>query len=289
MHTLRWLILLAAAAALLIPPAFAKEKPDADTYCKSHREYITTLEYMRKQDHYKMGETFSREVADQVSNGCTGAAKRFVRVYELLVKVEAGARSSAQFAIELAQTTDAHVDTFMGIFKNAYEPKKLDLDVLSSVKIAKRLSSDYKGDVKQALKDYEALVKFCLDEKHIGASAPQCALLAAEVATAGENHKNPISKSFEKLYTWLRTDKSTGISMAQAIEIAKKVVMTHPKAVDNFIAAYSYGLKEKGLSYSADQSLNFAMNITQKAVRTSPAALESQDRLPASAPEENNQ
>lgn len=276
-----WLPALLVSTALLSLFSQADEPTSKEPYCQSHREFITTLEYMRKQDHYKMGEAFSRDLAHQVSKGCTGAAKRFVKIYELLVKVEAGARSSAQFAVELSQKTDAHVDTFMGIFKNAYEPQKLDLDVLNSVKIAKRLSSDYKGDVKQALKDYERLVTFCLSDSHIGASAPQCAMLASELATAGENHQESISNSFEKLYTWLRTDSSTGISIAKAIEIAKNVVRTHPKAVDNFIAAYKYGLKEKGLSFSADQSLNFAMDITQRAIR-SPADQNVIERLPAS-------
>ncbi len=277
----RYFSILWILSGLCSLPSVAKEnKKLTSYYCQSHREFITTLEYMRKQDHYKMGEVFSRDIAHQVSNGCTGAAKRFVKIYELLVKVEAGARSSAQFAVELAQKSDAHVETFMGVFKNAYEPQKLDLDVLSSVKIAQRLSSDYQGDVQQALRDYESLVSFCLDEQHIGASAPQCALLAAEVATAGEGHKESISKSFQKLYTWLRTDSSTGVSMKKAIEISKTVVATHPKAVENFMMAYKYGLKDKGLNFSANQSLNFAMNITQKAVKNL-SERSGQERQPA--------
>lgn len=260
----------------LSPSLHAEEK---DNYCLSHREFITTLEYMRNQDHYEMGEKFSQETAHEVSKGCTGAAQRFVRVYELLVKVEAGARSSAQYAIELSKMTDAHVDAFMGVFKNAYEPKKLDLDVFSAMKIAHRLSSDYKGDVKQALSDYESLVEFCLDEKHIGAPAPQCAVLAADIATMGEEHSSPISQSFMKLYSWLRTHDQAGVSVSKAIEIAKNVVKTHPKAVDNFIAAYEYALKDKGLHYSANQSLAFAMDITHRAVAT---PLLDDQRLPAS-------
>jgi len=253
-------------------------------WCDSHREFVTTLEYMRNQDFYELGEQHSRQVAKQVSEGCTGAAKRYVRVYELLKKVEAGARTSIETAVEMAHATDSKVVTFMNVFRNAYSQNKLDLDVANSLKIAKGLSIDYKGDADKAKRDYDRLVAFCLNESKIGGSIPVCASIAFDVAKSAEHFRQPAAPAFIEMYEFLKNHKKLNFQISKAIEVSKKVVAIHPMAAKNYVAAFEYATSKDGLNIPADQTLAFAYDI---AANTRPALSQPQapDRLPANQKE----
>ena len=267
MKTLKYLpFLIAVSLTLLTAGAFAHETISKDKevpWCDSHREFVTTLEYMRKQDFYEMGEQHSRQIAKQVAKGCTGAAGRYVRVYELLKKVEAGARTTISPAVELSQKSDSHVTTFMDVFRNAYGEKALDLDMNNSLKIARSLSVDYSGKPEKAKQDYDKLVKFCLDDKKVGGSIPLCAELALEVAKSGENFKAPVADAFIETYEYLRNTKDLNLQISGALDIDKNVVSIHPEASNNYVASLKYSLSKSGLSMPVKSSLSFAFEMAQ--------------------------
>jgi hypothetical protein len=256
-------------------------------WCDSHREFVTTLEFMRKQDFYELGEQHSREIAKSVAKGCTGAAERYARVYELLKKVEAGARTTIATAIELAQKTDSHVTTFMDVFRNAYGEKALDLDLNNSIKIATALSVSYEGDPLKAKTDYDRLVKFCLDDKKVGGSIPLCAELALEITKSGEKFKSHVAGVFIETYEFLRTTKDLNLQISTALDIAKRVVEIHPVAGKNYIAAMKYSLSKDGLKLPIEKSLSFAFEIAQGTVPANANEISDieTERLPANQKE----
>lgn len=267
-----------------VPPgqSQALEQEVKDTWCNSHREFVTTLEYMRKQDFYELGEQHSREIATQVAKGCNGSARRYVQVYELLKKVEAGARTTLSTATQLSQKTDKHVRTFMDVFKNAYGEAALDLDMNNSLKIAKALSVDYKGDPEKAKEDYDQLVRFCLSQKKIGGAIPLCAELATNIAKSGELFQHPVAEPFIETFEYLRSLKDLNLQVSKVIEIAQKVVRIHPEAARNYIASLKYSLSKDGLGLAVHPSLGFAMQMAQSTLPTPAAHTEESTRLPAS-------
>src|SRR5690606_17686225 len=98
---------------LAITGCAGKRKAKLPEYgCQSSREYVTTLEYLRAQKSLGLDETKMREIALHVSAGCTGAAKRFTKAYEILVKAEASATTSLEIAKELAQKPEIYAQTF---------------------------------------------------------------------------------------------------------------------------------------------------------------------------------
>ena len=282
------LLVALVAFSLFAPEVFAKksEKPIEVEWCDSHKEFVTTLEFMRKQDYYEMGEQHSREVAKQVAKGCNGAAKRYVRVYELLRKVEAGARTSINTAIEMSQSTDKRVNTFMATFRNAYSENRLDLDISNSLKIAKGLSVEFKGDSDKAKRDYDKLVSFCINQKKIGGSIPVCAKIAYEVTKSAEMYKEPAADGFIETYEFLRNHKELNFQISKAIVEARKVVAIHPRAAENFVAAFKYATSKKGLNIPAKQTLLFAYEMAENTL-PAPSALEpgESERIPASQKE----
>ena len=92
------------------------KKPEEPIACSSSREYITALEYLRDKKEYSLGEEDARRLAEKISSGCTGAAKRFIRVSSLLVKAELATKDAVETGAEFALKTDVEADTFIDIF-----------------------------------------------------------------------------------------------------------------------------------------------------------------------------
>src|SRR5690349_12308650 len=96
-----WLVLVAGAEYLMIEQSYGKE-----TQCTFAREYITTLEYLRAHKDYAIPEAEARKLAQKVSEGCTGAAQRFIKVLDALSHAGVSANDSIQTGIEISTRTD---------------------------------------------------------------------------------------------------------------------------------------------------------------------------------------
>jgi hypothetical protein len=188
---------------------------------------------------------------------------------------------SLKVGVELSSKTDAHVDTFLEIFRRSFLKTHLDLDLKSALKIARSLSLEYKGDVRVVGKDFEALVKFCLDEKKLGLAIPQCAAMAARVSLKGDKYPKGITKDFTEFYSFLRNEPTLGMNISEAVAIAEEVTCQSSVAAENFRLAYNYALNDKGLRLSARKSLDVARGMAGMTRQQVPDS--SQTRLPASA------
>ncbi len=250
--------------------------------CPTAKEFITTMEYLRDRPTLGLSEQEIRKVSTDVAAGCAGAAERFTEAFETLSKTEAGPRGSLQLAQELAKKSNSYTRAFIEIFKKSYLAEDLDLDYLTSLKMARSLSVDYSGDPDIAVDDFLRLVKFCSSDKWVGLSKPQCGVIAGRVVKSAEAFKKPIAPIFEKTFEFVVSEKGPTPNLVHALKIAEDIVAIGPEAADNFIMAYRYALSDAGLALTAAESLKFAKTLAANAKFIPAESLSEDERLPAS-------
>lgn len=236
--------------------------------CEASKEYVTTVEYLRDKKDYGLKANQIYDIADKVSLGCSGASQRFIKVSKLLTRVGIDSNSAVSNAQKFAQKDDAFVDAFVTIFKQTYSEKNLDLDALNSMKISLKLSVEFSGDIKTAVKDFDELVEFCKDRKEMDLPLPQCAQLATRITRLGQKYEKQIAPSFIKLVKFLEeSSKGPQRPKSDVIKIAEKVMKNGPIAADNFIYAYRYAVKEKGLGMNDQQAINFGTKMADRSFK----------------------
>lgn len=251
--------------------------------CKSAREFITTFEFLRTKKDLNFNHDMSRTVADKVAQGCTGAAKRFISSFEFLMRAELGTRNAIEISIELSQKSDSYAETFKNIFTKAYLAEYLDMDLTTSLQLARSLSTDFKGKVEYANKDFNELVEFCMGPTKMNLPPPRCGIIAARISKIGENFNDRMAPGFKKVFDFLREQKEVQGSVGEYLSLAEEVVSHSPYAADNFILAYKYGLQNNGLDLPAAKSLEFAKTIAShtKEQPYTPWTAPESNRLPA--------
>jgi hypothetical protein len=202
-------------------------------------------------------------VAKSVAKGCTGAAARFAKAFEVLLKAEAGPRSSLSLAIELANKPQEYCDTFVLVFSRAYLAEYLDLDYKTAFDLARLLASDYAGDPRIAAKDFLELVDFCTSEKEVGLSKPRCGVVIGRVVKRAETFHARVAGEFIKVFHFMTDESGPATPVVAAMAVAEDVVSQGPEAADNFITAYNYGVKDGGLRLSAMNAIEFARGIAK--------------------------
>lgn len=247
----------------------AKEefKKDAVEQCQVAREFVTTLEYLRAKSVYAVPEDQARKVADKVSSGCTGAARRFVATTELLVTAGLDTKSAIEAGIKFAKLSESHAINFQHIFRQAFTAKYLDLPLNTSLEVAMKLSGEFDGNHKKAREDFDKLVSFCMDKKKLDLPIPYCAQAAARITQNGDRFSEPIAKSFLKLYEFLTSKDGPSRTVVDALKIAEDIIKNGPVGADNFIFAYKFATSKKGLDLDGTKSITFALNIANRTVR----------------------
>ncbi len=231
--------------------------------CESTKEFVTAFEYLKGHPEIGLSDNENFKIAKNIAKGCTGAASRFAKTFELLLKVEAGPRNSMQIAVDLANKAQEYSDTFTLVFTRCFLAEYLDLDYKTSFALAKRLSVDYAGNPKIAAKDFMRFVDFCVDDKEVGLSKPMCGVLAGRIVQRTQNFRAQVAEEFIKVYRFLTAEKGPASPTVKALEVAENVVAQGPEASDNFISAYNYAIDHDGLSFTAQKALDFAQNLAQ--------------------------
>ena len=240
-----------------------------DVYCTSAKEYITTVRFLRDKKEFGLSEKQIQKTADNVSMGCNDASQRYISIMKLLTKMGVDSRSAQKHSLIFAQKTNEHTEAFIEIFKNAYNPDKMDLDVLTSLKLSLSLSADYQGNISQSVQNFKELVEFCIDNKSLDLSSPQCANLASEITINGSQFKEElIAPHFKKLIQFLQKDKKgPQLPLLKSIKIAKDLVKQGPLASKNFIQAFTFSTSKKGLNFSHKNGLEFATKMTKRSIQ----------------------
>lgn len=243
-------------------------KNDAHEYCHSSKEYITTVQYLRDKKEYGLSEKEILDAADEVSKGCINASQRFINTTRVLTKLGVDTRFTIKTALKFASKTDLHSQTFIEIFKYAYNPDKLDLDVYNAIEIALKLSIELDGNLQFAVENYKELVSFCVKNKSLELPLPECAKLASDLSLQAKNFDRPMAKDFKKLTYFLKEDKKgPGLSLKESIDISKKVIANGPTATENFQQAFQFASAKMGLKLSHQDALKFAQKMTERSTK----------------------
>jgi len=247
--------------SLFLLPRASLAQP-LDTHCTYTREYITTLEYLRSHSVLSIPEPQSRSIAEKVSRGCTGAAQRFIKVASALRGAGVAASDTVRSGLEFSARSDVETETFIAVFLKAYLAEFLDLDLGSSLKLARTLSTEFNGDILAVRDDFEALVHFCVDTKDLNLPRPRCAQFASRLAHSGENYGGGVADPFIRLFAFLRSDSGPRFTTGQALSLAENLIEGGRDSVSNFIQAYKYGISSHGLGTNIPEAIRFAKKLT---------------------------
>ncbi len=235
--------------------------------CESAKEFITTFEFLR--DHLDLAGSGDNAVklASQVSAGCTGAAKRFIQTAKFMKKVDLPLTEILSTSVEFAQKEDSHADAFNQIFKRAYAEDGFDLDMVTSLQLAKKISVEYPGNVQRALKDFETVSEFCLKKTEVTVSRQACAELAKNISLNGKEKAPMASEVFIEAYRYIKT--TIGLTAHDALKISQDLVKIHPLAFSNFKLSYEYAISDKGLKSNKEQSVLFGKKMAEQTKNSS--------------------
>lgn len=245
---------------LLVSPAFSAEPPKV---CESAKEFITALEFLRGDADFRVPENEAREWAVKIAEGCTGSARRYIRVSKALNGAGADRRDSSRYGLQFSHSSEAQADAFITVFRSALAADGLDLTLADSLKLGLALSTGFHGDLERARKDFETLALYCVDSNKAGLSRSRCADLAANVVKASAEWTTSISREWIDAFEFLRSAKGPELVTAEAAQIAEVLVSSSPAGVQNFKQSYLYAISDSGLKLARDAAVGFALRLAR--------------------------
>lgn len=235
--------------------------------CTSTREYIATLEFLRAHQELAVAEPDARKIADQVVNGCTGSAKRFIRVTQMLLRSGVGGVDAAKTGIEFSAKSDQEAETFIEVFQKAFLTEYMDLDLASALKMARSLTTEFEGDTLKVRDDFQRILEFCTSSKSLDLPRPQCGAFAVRIAKRGQGFGGSVAPSFLEAYEFLKSEKGPGLATGTALKLAEELIGASPDAAQSFIQGYKYAVSPKGLGLPDREALNFAQQMATRSAR----------------------
>ena len=237
-----------------------------EKFCQSTKEYITVFRYLEVQKTFTLKKEEMMKIADVVSKGCNGAAKRFIETNDLLMKAGVETSDALKLAMKFADKSDQTTDTFATIFKETFLKEYLDLDLRTAIDFSMKLSLEAEGDAVLIKNDFQKIVKFCLDNKGLDLSGPKCSDLASKVAASGTKYKLEMSPTFFEHYSFLTDKDGADLATYKALEISVKLIDAGPLSANNFKDAYKFAISKTGLDLGKSQAIGYA---EQMALRSS--------------------
>lgn len=256
-------ILLSTLSSSLI---HAETKQELPATCLSTREYTTTLEYLREHKEFLINENDSRSLANKVTQGCTGASKRFIQISNLLIKAGIPTNKALETGIKFAQSSDETTSAFLTIFKGAFIESLLDLNVSEALSVAMELSYSYQGNKKLAEKQFNQLVNFCVDKKSLDLPLVECAKIATRVVKNAPPFDYNIATDFIELFGYLTQQDQANQPSFEALKVAEYVTQYGPEAKGNFIQGYEFAVSKKGLDIPIKAAIDFGKSMAAASV-----------------------
>lgn len=106
-------------------------------------------------------------ISDQVTKGCSGAAKRFIIVVDNLIRAQLDSASAVKVGLEFVQGNNDQTEAFIEVFKLAFLSKYLDLNIFNSIQLARDLSINFEGNPKVVKRDFSEITKYCIFEPNL--------------------------------------------------------------------------------------------------------------------------
>ncbi len=255
-----------------------KQHPD---HCDPFKEYKEAIQFFRtNKTEISPSEARAREWSLKISKGCTGAAKRFVKVFLLLKKSGVDQARAVLYGLEFAGTDDDTVESFFELFKKTYLGEYFDLDYTSALKLSFELSKKYKGNRRQAREDFLELSKYCLNKEGLNLPVTYCADLAVALTRLSQYYPDGIRSDFFKLYKALREDRRFGVNILTAMRIIKEVLPYGPLATQTFLKSYEFAIDPSGLSSGGMAAVKFAVTMAKNSVKSWPPPIYTPPKYP---------
>jgi hypothetical protein len=235
-----------------------------ESSCKSSREFITTLEYLRTKKEYELSEVQAQDVAQKVSSGCTDASKRFIQTTELLLKAEMNANKAFEYGIKFSQQSNESHQTFQKIFKESFVQDLLDLDLMTALETAYNLSMNFNGNYQDLSNDFNYLVRFCVEQKNLGLPLKECAQYATRLARIGGDIEMPIAMTFKRGFDYLGKPEKANLPTADILKVIEKILPYGQVGLENFQQAFDYAIDPKGLGLGIKDAIQFSLALAAK-------------------------
>jgi hypothetical protein len=264
----------------LVFPAFllsgkALAVPDRAADCLPAREFITTLEFLKRQKHVTLPTSEQLKVADRVKQGCRGSAERFVRAVELFSDAKGPSTWILERAVSLAQSSDPQARNYFLVFKSAFASDGLDLTFSEADQMATALSqgapnrSASGGPTELELgRDFEAFVSRCLASVESGGwelPRAECAKRAVQSLTAphwGRLRAGAAFDIIEKFIEGSSRDKDgPAFSVREALDLASELLTQSVEAPQEYLTAYRYATQTSGLELARPAARSFAYQL----------------------------
>lgn len=236
------------------------ELTQAQKNCSSSQEFTSTYEYLLQQKHFTLPTTEILKAALKVSENCTGASKKFQKMLNTLVQTGVDHNRALLFAIEYSAETEQSVDVFLSLFEGLVLEKKFNLPFYQAFETAEAFATKSKVNKAVMKKDFLGFLGFCFDDPD-GAQLPleTCRQLALQYIDLQSLYPDGVFAKFKKMFVFLRTQKSTGLPIVEALKLTQQILKHGPKSDQNFIDSYNYGLEK--LNMKPAQALTLAMKI----------------------------
>lgn len=231
--------------------------------CQASREFVTAISYFRDHKEYSLNDKQILTLAHEISNGCTGASERFIKISSLLVNSHLDSKSAIKTARNFINLSDEETNAFNDIFKKTYLKKYLDLDIRTSVRLSLDLSLSFQEHRQKVVKDFENVAMFCLEDKAFELTGPQCARLAYDVAISGQGFNEEMSAPFKSLFHFI-TQEGPRRSTAEALKIIRKLISYGPLVFVNYKDAYRFAVSESGLKLDDGQAMKLASMLASR-------------------------
>jgi hypothetical protein len=256
--------------------------------CAPVQEFITTVEYLRKQKHVGMDEAGIRNAADQVSQSCTGGGRRFREAMEVLSLAELPGARALGLALRAAESSDERSALFLTVFKVAFARNGLDLTAEQALELAERLAlgAGVGGDVRtqeaEAGEDFKKIALHCLATVREGGwelPRVECARLAVDIAARVLSGKLKSGRAPGVLRDFVQFASREGegptLALRQAIQLGEELLSVSDRAPAEYITGWKYAVKESGLGLPPAAAQEWARKL---ALRDSVASVSGQKR-----------
>ncbi|HEY8272228.1 MAG TPA: hypothetical protein VIG33_15160 [Pseudobdellovibrionaceae bacterium] len=236
--------------------------------CESFKEFQRAYESLVSDNDLALGEEKAARLALQVSQGCNGSAQRFSKAYEMMKKTGVALTKAVEVGLDFSGLDDEHLKNFQEVFSKMYLENSFDFDFATAYRVSFQLSRDYEGKAQDVREDFTKLVKFCIQSDQAALPLRQCAELALKIVEHTPKFPGGLYSSFEKFYTFLRTDKRMGFSVLDSLNLVPRVFAYGPKAPENFKEGIEYALSSKKITIDHPNALNLALRLAKQSLPT---------------------
>jgi hypothetical protein len=186
----------------------------------------------------------------------------------MMKKTGVALTKAVEVGLDFSGLDDERLKNFNEVFAKMYLESVLDFDFATAYKVSFQLSRDYEGKAKDVREDFIKLVKFCTNNDKAALPLRQCAELALKIVDHTPKFPGGLYDSFEKFYTFLRSDKRMGLSVIDSLNLVPKVFAYGPKAPENFQAAMEYALSSNKITIDHTNAMNLALRLAKQSMRS---------------------